>query len=247
MNMHLPDIQSSKPLGKTSRFSDFVGSLPYTVATLPAQLVISVWLLKLLTSVHISSDATTSELAQFTPQSSLLASILLLVMLLGVSAFLIHRLRRILHNANNPTLKDVIHVRSLEVKRYRKMLSKAEHLAGAGSWFSETKSGHLIWSDELFRIFGFEPTEFAPDKEIRLGLVHPDDRKMFVEHELKSISSGQAYKIRMRIMRPSGSYRVIQHNVEPEFDSKGNLVRRIGTVVDITHQVENENTFRMMF
>jgi len=176
-----------------------------------------------------------------------MAAILLLVMLLGASAFLIIRLRRKLHNRKSPSLQAIVLERTIELNRYRQMLTKAERMANVGSWEHEPDSGRFIWSDQMFHIFGFEAADVAPDKDVRIKLIHPEDRKSFLALERQSIHEGKSYEIRMRILRADGTQRLVQHRVEPERDAGGKLVRRIGTVIDITDRVANEETFRLMF
>lgn len=55
-------------------------------------------------------------------------------------------------------------------------LNQAQHLGGLGSWYWNIPSGELIWSDELFRIFGYQPGEMDPTYDAAILAIHADDR-----------------------------------------------------------------------
>jgi PAS domain S-box-containing protein len=216
----------------------------------PASVLIQALIFSGTASLLSPSDFTSSyavQTAHIATTSGYFAAVLLLLMLLGASAFLIVRLRRKIRNEKNPSLQAIVLERTLELKLYRQMLIKAERMANVGSWEHEPKTGRFIWSDQMYRIFGFEPSEIAPDKDARLQLIHKDDHEQFLKLERQSSEDGKAYEIRLRIVRPDGSQGLIQHRVEPEHDENGNLIRRIGTVIDVTDRVANEETFRLMF
>ncbi len=219
----------------------------WTLATLPIQLGI---LGKLTARLRLPAPETNSSIQLAADLEGVygdLAFFLLFLMLVGASAFLLVRLKRKMRNMPRRPLKDVVLERTLELNRYRQMLSKAERVANVGSWEHEPGQDHFVWSDQLYRIFGFEPVEIVPDKDVRLGLVHPADQEEFVKHERMSIEEGKSYELKLRIRRPDGAQRLILHRVEPEKDNTGKVVRRIGVVSDITERAATEETFRLMF
>ena len=59
------------------------------------------------------------------------------------------------------------------------LLNKTQEMAHIGSWELDIDSGKLSWTDEVFRIFGFDPQEFSPTHDIFMSSVHPDDRDAF--------------------------------------------------------------------
>ena len=75
------------------------------------------------------------------------------------------------------------------------LLNAAQQIAHVGSWeriYSVPDSPDedaFIWSDEFFRIFGFEPQQFTPSLEMLYGAIHPDDREA-VAKAMSASSSG---------------------------------------------------------
>jgi len=64
-----------------------------------------------------------------------------------------------------------------ELRKKDKLLEDAQRIAHLGSWNWNIITNELVWSDEVYRIFGFMPQEFGATYEIFLEKVHPDDRE----------------------------------------------------------------------
>ena len=104
------------------------------------------------------------------------------------------------------------------------------------------KSG-LTWSDEIYRIFGYEPGEIIPSIEIFLAAVYPEDRPLVYESERLSEKTGRQDLVH-RIVRPDGAVRHVHELARAEVDDQGKLVRLTGTVQDISERVEAEKQLR---
>src|SRR5260221_2958835 len=57
------------------------------------------------------------------------------------------------------------------------MIIEAEQLAHLGSWRVDLSTGNYKWSDEAYRIFGYEPEGLQITHETFLDHIHPDDRQ----------------------------------------------------------------------
>jgi len=55
-------------------------------------------------------------------------------------------------------------------------LKEAQRIAKVGNWELDLPNGRLLWSDEVFHIFGVDQNLFAPSYEAFLNAIHPDDR-----------------------------------------------------------------------
>lgn len=118
-------------------------------------------------------------------------------------------------------------------------LIEAQALAKIGNWSADIASGELNWSDEIYRIFGYEPGSFDPSVDAFHAAVHPDDRERVFESEKTAQSTGQ-HDVVHRIIRPDGTVRHVHELAQPEVDASGKLLRMRGTVQDITERVELE-------
>ena len=118
-------------------------------------------------------------------------------------------------------------------------LRVAQSLASVGNWRVNMKTGELAWSDEIYRIFGYEPNTITPSRELFLSAIHPEDFKKVRSFEDAAQKSGH-YEVEHRIILPGGDVRHVHEVGEAELDSDGNLAYLTGTVQDITRRVEME-------
>ena len=125
----------------------------------------------------------------------------------------------------------------------RKRLAAAERIAGFGSCEMEIESGRCLWSDEFFRICGYEPGTFEPDAEMCVRIVHPEDRERVARLLEEAIETGREYDIEKRIVRPDGSIRHVHSLGNVIRDAGGRPLRIIRTIRDITEKklLERQN------
>ncbi len=98
------------------------------------------------------------------------------------------------------------------------------------------------WSDEVYRIYGFEPGEVDQSRQTFLRrIVHPDDRervRRIVNHALRK---AEPYAIDFRIVRPDGAERNIHARGDIMVDPRTQKpLKMVGTVQDITDRVQAE-------
>ena len=127
------------------------------------------------------------------------------------------------------------------LRRSQSSLARAQEIAHVGNWEWDIASGDIIWSDEIFRIFGHEPGEFNPTYESFLGAIHPGDRGLVTASVDLALESANPYNIDHRIVLPDGSERIVHEQGEVEPGKDGRPGRMIGTVQDITARKEAEH------
>jgi PAS domain S-box-containing protein len=130
-----------------------------------------------------------------------------------------------------------------------KLLSRAQEMAHIGYWQLDLKANRLIWSDEVFRIFGFEPQQFTVTYESFLNLVHPDDRAAVDSAYTRSIEDGRSwYEIEHRIvLQDSGEVRNVHERCEHERDASGAVIRSMGMIQDISERKQAEGRYQDLF
>ncbi len=124
-------------------------------------------------------------------------------------------------------------------------LSRAQAIAHLGSWTHDVAGGRLAWSDEIYRIFGYEPGSFAPTFAEFVARVHPDDRARLAEARARMLETGGALAIEHRIMRPDGSVRWVEQRGRTVVDDAGHAVQIVGTTLDITARKQAELKLRV--
>lgn len=116
-------------------------------------------------------------------------------------------------------------------------IDNAQHLANMGDYDWHIATDTNTWSDQLFRIYGYEPGSFSPSYDTFLSMVHPDDRDRVREIHQQAYASGEPYEMIERIVRPDGEVRYLSSNGQVLTDPHGNPLRFRGTCVDITDRV----------
>ena len=120
-----------------------------------------------------------------------------------------------------------------------RLLKEAQSIAGIGNWKLDVFSGNLVWSDQLYRIFGYEPGRFEPNLLNFYSSVHVDDlddvKKAMVSAEQTGFSD-----VVYRIVRPDGKMRYVHELGRAEKDKTGNFICLTGTIQDITQRIEAE-------
>jgi PAS domain S-box-containing protein len=123
-------------------------------------------------------------------------------------------------------------------------LREAQGIAHFGNWDWDIVKNVLIWSDEIYRIFGLEPQQFGATYEAFLNSVHPEDREFVKQSVNEALYEGKPYDIDHRIVWPDGSVRVVHEIAEVTFDETGKPIRMVGTVHDITERKRAEEELR---
>ncbi len=119
-------------------------------------------------------------------------------------------------------------------------LEEAQRAAHIGSWQWDIARDELIWSDELYRMYGLDPRKFDASFEAFIEHVHPDDRAMTQTQIQAALESGESFSFRRRVVRPDGSVVTVQSRGEVLNDGAGNAVGMRGTCQDITELQETE-------
>ena len=131
------------------------------------------------------------------------------------------------------------------VRERERELAEAQSIAHLGSWVMDLTTNRLTWSEEMYRIFGIPPEEFEGTYESFIGAVHPDDREAVGQAYMGSLVEGGSYDVEYRIIRRCDSALRWGHaRCEHQRDSKGQVLRSAGTVLDITERKIAENAFR---
>ncbi len=149
------------------------------------------------------------------------------------------------------TFVNITSVKAIEQNLIRKTeeLNIAQNIAKMGSWFLDIASGEVTWTEELYRMYGFDPDVAPPPFSEHEKLFTENSWKLLSETLSKTIDNGTPYNIELEMKAhgtPIGWMRAIG---EPVYDTKGTLVALRGIAQDITQekkllqQIEYEKEF----
>src|SRR5947209_8316209 len=129
------------------------------------------------------------------------------------------------------------------LRRSEAYLSEAQRLSHTGSWASDPAiRKHTYWSEELFRITGFDPAAGPPGFAEFERCVHPDDLVRTKERFRTAIREKADYNHCYRIVHPNGEVREIHVIGHPVLSPSGDLVEYVGTLMDVTERRRTEET-----
>jgi PAS domain S-box-containing protein len=124
-------------------------------------------------------------------------------------------------------------------------LAEAQRLSHTGSWAWTPATGEIrYWSDETYRLLGFDSEAGPPRFEKFFGRLHPDDQDRVRELFGIAIAEKADFETDYRVFHPSGALRHIHSVGHPVCDEAGHVVEFVGTVIDITEAKRSEEALR---
>ncbi|MCP4485809.1 MAG: PAS domain-containing protein [Gammaproteobacteria bacterium] len=125
-------------------------------------------------------------------------------------------------------------------------MKAAQKIAHVGYWDFDVENGNLTWSDEIYRIFGRRPQEFAATYEKFLTILHPEDHEM-VQKSVEVALNGKAeYNLDFRYLKPDGEIGWVHSRGEVSRDDQKKPFRFFGTQIDITSRKKREDEIRIL-
>ncbi len=131
-----------------------------------------------------------------------------------------------------------------ELMWIQKNLMEAQRVASLGSWERDLESGQTYWSDQFYRICGFEPGSVTPSPELAIQIIHEDDRQAAEQAIENTIISGKPYSLESRILLPDGSLKYVLSKGEIIKNGGDSPKKLIGSYLDITQRVEAQQALR---
>ncbi|HEY8209484.1 MAG TPA: AAA family ATPase [Myxococcaceae bacterium] len=122
--------------------------------------------------------------------------------------------------------------------RSEERLREAQRVAHVGSFEWDMEPNALTWSDELQRIYGFEPGGFAGTFEAFLERVPAGEAESTRKIVFDALTSQRPFQYEHRIVRKDGRVRVLHSRGDVVRDERGRPIRMMGTCWDITEQRE---------
>ncbi|MEE3717687.1 PAS domain S-box protein [Tumidithrix elongata RA019] len=123
-------------------------------------------------------------------------------------------------------------------------LAMAQRLAHIGNWEFNLQTQEITWSEEIYHMFGLDPTQPVPPYAEYIEKIHPDDCPTLLRHIEEAAVNGTPYTIDYRAIFKDGSIRYHEGRGEAIRDSQGQIVKLQGTALDITDRKSAEIALR---
>jgi PAS domain S-box-containing protein len=123
------------------------------------------------------------------------------------------------------------------LRRSKAYLTEAQRLSLTGSFGCEVSSGEMFWSEETFRIFGYNRAT-TPAVEAILERVHPADKARVQEQIHRATREGKDCDLEYRLLLPNDSVKHVHVVARAARDESSGRTEYIGAVMDVTEGVE---------
>ena len=121
------------------------------------------------------------------------------------------------------------------LRRSQAYLAEAQRLSNSGAFaFNAEKS--LYWSEQLYRIWGFDPQDEIPSRDLWWQRIHPDDRDSARQELQDALRGKHDFAMEYRIVLPDGTLKHLRTIGHPSYTAAGDLVEVVGTTVDVTER-----------
>jgi PAS domain S-box-containing protein len=128
-----------------------------------------------------------------------------------------------------------------DLRESQAYLAEAQRLSQTGSWAWHPGTGEIsYWSEECYRLLGFDPLEPLPRFEAFFQRIHRDDQASTREIFESAIRDKADFELDYRYIHADRGIRDIHAVGHAVFDRAGELAEFVGTVIDITERKRAE-------
>ncbi|RSL18416.1 PAS domain S-box-containing protein [Edaphobacter aggregans] len=133
-----------------------------------------------------------------------------------------------------------------ELRKSEAYLAEAQRLSHTGSWAWNATTGEPgYWSEECYRVLGFDPAEPLPPLETFFQRIQPDDHRAAVREQFeRAIRDKAELELDLSFVHPITGIRNLHSVSHAVLDQCGDLREIVGTVIDITESKRAEQTLR---
>ena len=132
------------------------------------------------------------------------------------------------------------------LRRTEAWLRQAESLSHSGTRvYNATTNLYIYWSDESYRIWGFDPQQGLPSRDDMFRRIHPDDRDRVSEKIQEVVRQKTDFALfEFRILLPNGTIKHLELTSRQLFSSEGAFLEAVTCTVDVTQRKRTEQALR---
>ena len=133
------------------------------------------------------------------------------------------------------------HKAQQKLEQYAKNLSvserryiEAQEMAHFGNWEMDIVTNEMHWTDEVYRIFGYEIQSISPVFSDYLNFIHPEDREKFEDAYNEVLKDGQLKKLEYRIIVSGRKIKYLSNQIKVYYDDVEGKTLLVGAIQDIS-------------
>jgi PAS domain S-box-containing protein len=116
------------------------------------------------------------------------------------------------------------------------LLNYTQKISGIGSWELDIKTNEVLWTEELYNMYGFDAKLPPPPYTEHMKLFTPASWEQLSAAINLTIEKGTPYELELKTIRKDGSEGYMWVHGEAEFDAKGKITLVKGIAQDITER-----------
>ena len=128
------------------------------------------------------------------------------------------------------------------LRRSDAYLAEAQRVSLTGSFGWKVSSGEIFWSEESFRIFGYDRTT-KPSLELVIQRTHPTDIARVRQLIDRASRDGKDWELEHQLLMPDGSIKTV-HVVARAVRDESSRVEFVGAIVDVSAAKRAEQQLR---
>jgi formate hydrogenlyase transcriptional activator len=133
-----------------------------------------------------------------------------------------------------------------EARRREAYLAQGQALSHTGSFGWDVASGEFIWSEETFRIFGYDPAAIKPTADAIFQRVHPEDVDLVQRTFNRVLRQHKDFDFEHRLLMPDGRIKHV-HVIAQGREGPLGKIEFVGSVMDVTEQCQAQKAIKNAF
>lgn len=139
-----------------------------------------------------------------------------------------------LSDENRCSIVDTLKQSEQEVTKIRRWMQSAELLADIGIWEIDHQKDEIFWSDQMYRILGYEPEQHEPSYKSYLRQMSPQEQERVHLNFIDSLYNKNSFEITYRIKLPNNQIKYVEARAIHFYNDVGEPFFTIGTSQDVT-------------
>jgi PAS domain S-box-containing protein len=133
----------------------------------------------------------------------------------------------------------------LALEERERELREAQRVAHVGNWRMALDTGKFTWSEEMYRIFGLDPSQPPPAYQEQERLMTPESRTRMNAAMEGAKLTGSRFELDVEINDPKGAHRWVAVNLEGHRNGYVEVKEVRGTAQDVSERRQAEETIRL--
>ncbi len=127
-----------------------------------------------------------------------------------------------------------------ELRLKNRELIRAQEIAKIGSWYLDLKTNEVSWTEELYKMYGFDSSKPVPPYTEHMKLFTKESWELLSKSLQNTVDTGEPYELELRTVRKDKGNGWMWVRGEQVKNNKNKVIGLWGAAQDITSRKETE-------